>query len=685
MITIDPVTLEIVNNRLRFISKEMVIALTRTAYSAVIYDGHDCSAGLFDANGQLLTLDAGLPFHISPMPFSVKGVIREFEGHINPGDVFIANDPSYGGTHLPDVLVLMPIFYNKDLVFFAASRGHWTDVGGSTPGSLSGKATELIQEGLVIRPIKLLQSGELNRNLVDLLFSNMRMRDIRYGDMMSQVAACRHAEKACLELINKYGVGTVERCGKEIMDRTEQSLRKKLREIPEGTYHYEDYLDNDGFTQEARRIKVAITVKDGSILVDFTGSSPQSRGPLNCTLSTTHGAVVIAIKSIADPLGIPNEGLFRLIKINAPHGTLLNPERGAATGGYTEAGYRVVYCVIGALAAAAPERVSGADYGTVNHTYISGIDESSGNLFIHYEYPPGGNGGTSIMDGPSGMRGPSSGNVSLQSIELVESLNPVRTSYATFRQDSGGPGTFRGGLGLERTVEILSSRASLSIVTDRSTIPPFGVYKGQSGLAQYWSVIRNGVEKPIPFGGKTSDFTLKKGDIVRCLTAGGGGYGDPLKRDPEKVKRDVIEGFVSRQSARNVYGVALNEQDLTVNEEATSEQRKLLLESRKFFALGSYGAPRFKRGLKVVMLNTKDGDTFHSGDLVEIYHDKCGVPYRLRVTLKPTVERQDALVDDETLQMMHLRTGDVAHIVNLSRSPSPIMERGGIKAKGSNE
>lgn len=666
MNAVDPVTLEIINNRLRFISKEMVITLTRIAYSSVIYDGHDCSAGLFNAKGELLTLDAGLPFHISPMPFSVKAVLKEFENDTDPGDIFIANDPSYGGTHLPDILILMPIFYKENVAFFAAARGHWTDVGGSSPGSLSGNANELIQEGLVIPPVKIFERGKLNQRLAELLLSNMRMREIRSGDMMSQIAACRHAERACLELVGKYGIETVERVGEEIINRTEQNLRRKIENIPEGTYQYEDYIDNDGVTEEARRIKVAVTVKNGSIFVDFAGSSPQSKGPLNGTLSITHGSVVIAAKITIDPLGVPNEGLFRLVKVNAPLGSILNPKPGAATGGFGEVGYRVVYSVIAALARIIPERISGADYGTVNHTYISGIDDRTGSFFIQYEYPPGGNGGTFMMDGPSGMRGPSSGNVFMQSVELVESLNPLRTSYAHLRQDSGGPGKYRGGLGLVRKVEILSNKASLSIVTDRSAIPPFGVYGGQSGLGQHWSVIRNGVEKSIPFAGKTSNFELKKGDIVNCLTAGAGGYGDPLERSPDRVRKDVIEGYVSLTSAREVYGVVLNEKDISVNEEATRDLRRGIRDKRKFFNVGVYGAPRFIKGMRAVMLNSEEVITFHSGDLIEIYCNECAMPYRARVIFRSKVKPKHALVDGEIQQMMGIKEGDIIQIINLS-------------------
>ena len=666
MKAIDPVTLEIINNRLRFISKEMVITLTRIAYSAVIYDGHDCSAGIFDAKGQLLTLDAGLPFHISPMPFSVSAVLEKYRNNINPGDIFIANDPSFGGTHLPDMLILMPIFFKENLAFFAAARGHWTDVGGSTPGSLSGKANELIQEGIIIPPIKLFEQGKLNQDLADLLFTNMRMREIRQGDMMSQVAACRHGERGCVELIEKYGMETTIKCGEEIINRTEESLRRKLKAIPEGAYYYEDYLDNDGLSNKSVRIKVEVSVKDGSVFVDFAGSSPQSQGPVNCSLSTTHGAVVIAVKSIVDPHGIPNEGLFRLIKINAPLGTLLNPKPGAPTGGFTESGYRVVFCIVGALAEVLPQCVSGADYGSVNHTYISGIDESKGDLFIHYEYPPGGNGGTFLMDGPNGMRGPSSGNVSLQSVELIESLSPLRCSYATLREDSGGPGRFRGGLGLVRKVEVLAQSASLSTVTDRSAIPPFGIFKGQSGYGQYWSVIRNGIEKPLPFSGKVSNYKLKKGDIFQCLTAGGGGYGDPLERDPDIVRKDVIEGYVSMEAARETYGVVLNETDISIREQETQDQRQIIGNSRKLFTLGRYGVARFVKGVKAVMLSTQEATEFSNRSLVEIYHDECAAPHRARVILSSKVKPKYVLIDNESANIIGAKDGDILQLIALS-------------------
>ena len=273
------------------------------------------------------------------------------------------------------------------------------------------------------------------------------------------------------------------------------------------------------------------------------------------------------------------------------------------------------------------------------------------------------------MDGPSGMRGPISGDTSLQSNELVENLNPLRTSYATLRAYSGGPGKFRGGLGLVRQVEILSKEAFLSVVTDRSAIPPFGVYGGRSGFGQRWSVLRNGVEKLIPFDGKASRFKLGKGDIALSLTAGGGGYGDPLDRDPESVRRDVIEGYVSMESAAKIYGVVLKKKDLSIDKEATRKQRKALKERRRTFAAGNYGAPLFVKGMKGVLLNREEAKTFRPGAMVEIYHHECAVPYRARIILKTTVRSRQAWVDDEMWQMMGLEDGDSIQIINLFSQP----------------
>ncbi|MDP2662902.1 MAG: hydantoinase B/oxoprolinase family protein, partial [Dehalococcoidia bacterium] len=310
----DPITVEVVRNRLRAISKEMVITLIKTAYSSVIYDGKDCSCAVLDAQGQLLTLDAGIPLHIAPMPFSVKEVLRDFQDNILPGDVFMVNSPYRGGTHLPDVLVLQPVFYQGHLVFHCAARGHWTDVGGAAPGSISGKATEIHQEGLVMPPIKLYEGGKPNDSAIKLILANVRVAEERAGDMRAHVAACKTAERRLIELLDKYGLETVTEAGREIINASENYVRSVFRGLPDFTASYEDYLDGDGVGDSCIRIKAKVSIKDDELEVDFTGTAPQSQGPYNVSLAVTHGAVVIASKILFDPYGPMNEGVFRPIR-----------------------------------------------------------------------------------------------------------------------------------------------------------------------------------------------------------------------------------------------------------------------------------------------------------------------------------------------------------------------------------
>ncbi len=667
MATVDPVTLEIVNNRLRFISREMIVSLVRTAYSSVIYDGRDCSCALFNAAGELLTLDAGLPAHIGPMPFSMRAILKKFQNSIKPGDVFIMNDPSFGGNHLPDVLVCMPIFYQEEPLFFAVNRGHWTDVGGQVPGSLSGVAREIYQEGMVIPPLKLYEAGKINEGVLDLFLSNMRNREERFGDLMSQIASCKTGEKSCLELVEHYGFETIKTCGQEIVDRTEKYLLEKLKQAPKGTYHYEDYLDNDGFTHDALRVKVCVTIHSDSVLIDFDGSSPQSQGCINAPYSVTYCGAVEAIKIALDPRGVTNEGLFRLVKVNAPLGSLVNPNPGAATGGCTEVFFRVAFCVIGALANAMPDAVSGGDYGTVNHSYISGFDKSSNKHFIYYEFPAGGNGGTFIMDGPSAMRSPISGDVYLSSHELVESLYPVIIDQFSLRTDSGGAGKFRGGLGIIRQVRVLADEAALSVVADRNKIPPFGIFGGHAPLSQQWNMIRDReTEKPLSSTGKVTGLPLKKGDTISLRSAGGGGYGNPLDRDPDKVRNDVYQGYVTIEAARNVYGVVFKHENLLVEIKATENQRKILRDKQQLFVSKGYGTPIFTQGIKAVMLNREESKRFRSGELVEVFNDQIAAPYRAKIVFRSIVNPGHALIDDETQQMIGIKDGDLIQITSLS-------------------
>jgi N-methylhydantoinase B len=657
----DPVTLEVVRNRLRTISKEMVITLIKTAYSSVIYDGKDCSCAVLDAQGQLLTLDAGLPLHIAPMPFSVREVIRDFQGDIHPGDLFMVNSPYRGGTHLPDVLVVHPVFYQGKLVFLCAARGHWTDVGGAAPGSLSGKATEIHQEGLIIPPIKLYEGGRLNASAFNLVLRNVRVAEERAGDIRAHVAACKTAERRCTELLDRYGLEVIQQACQGILDASENYMRSVFRRLPKLTASYEDYLDSDGVRDLSLRIKATVTIGEEDLTVDFTGTAPQSQGPYNASLAVSQGAVVIASKILFDPHGPMNEGIFRPIRVMVPEGTLLNAQYPAATGGFGEVAYRAIFTTIGALAQAVPEHVCGADYGAINHCYVTTREGDRHAIF--YVYPPGGNGGTHIADGPSGLRGPSSGDVAMQSLETVETLHPVLFKAMRLRPDSGGPGRFRGGLGMSLELEVLSQIGGLNIVSDRTHIPPFGVFGGHSALPNEWKVLRQGQAQVIP-GGKAVNHPLERGDIVVMATGGAGGYGDPLERDPALVRQDVLEGLVSGEQAREVYGVVLQGEDLQVDHKRTRAQRALLQGRRRLLRLKKKGEASFERGLRVLYVSL---EADREGELVELVSPRRAAPVRFVLRRAPGVPAGEVRVDAEAWEMLGCHEGDLVELRSIEQ------------------
>jgi N-methylhydantoinase B len=644
----------------------MVITLIKTAYSSVIYDGEDCSCAVLDADGQLLTLDAGLPLHIVPMPFSVREVLRDFRGNIQPGDLFLVNSPYRGGTHLPDVLAMSPIFYQGRLAFFCAARGHWTDIGGAVPGSLSGKATEIHQEGVIIPPIKLYEAGRLNVGAFDLIVQNTRLAEERAGDLRAHVAACKTAERRLLELLDKYGLDVVLSACHEGLEASERYMRSVLRSLPAGTASYEDYLDSDGILDTPLRIKATVTIGQDELIVDFTGTAAQTRGPYNISFAGAQGAAVVASKILFDPYGPMNEGVFRPIKVIAPEGTILNARYPAPTGAFGEVSYRTIFTVIGALANVVPEHTSGADYGAVNHCYVTSSDQGRHSIF--YAYPPGGNGGTWIGDGPSALRGPSSGDVALQALEMVEVLHPVLFRAMRLRADSGGPGKFRGGLGMSLELEVLSERGGLNIISDRTLFPPFGIFGGHPALPNEWKVISEGHEHGFP-GGKAMNHPLSKGDTVVMHTGGAGGYGDPLDREPERVRQDVLEGLVTHSAAHDIYGVVLSPHTFQVDPTATEARRKHLRAQRKLLRPRQAEEPTFDGGVRVVFLSPgPDGAALPDGELVELVSTRLAAPVRFRLRHDPQVQPDEAVLDAEVWEMLGLQPGDRVELRSIAAS-----------------
>ncbi|MFH1122408.1 MAG: hydantoinase B/oxoprolinase family protein [Pseudomonadota bacterium] len=653
MARLDPVTVEIIRDGLRSATRRMGNTLIRTAYSSVIYDGKDCSNAILDSAGRLLTVDTGVPQHIGCMPFGLRDVIEEYGEDVQPGDIFISNKP-YHTIHLPDVLIASPVFYQGRFMFYSATRAHWTDVGGSTPGSLSGKATEIHQEGVIIPPTKLYDRGRLNKEALAIILANTRVPEERSGDIRAQISACKIGEQECVRLMDKYGPDSVVEACQEVIRASENYLRARIKELPKITTIYEDFLDNDGFDDTPLRIKVKVTIGEDHIEIDFTGTSPQCQGPYNCGYPLAWTAALLAIKIAFDPKGPTNEGVMKPIQIHVPEGSILNARYPAATGGATDVVVRAVEAILGALSAVMPEAVPGCDFGAINHTYISTVDRSSGRRHIYYSYPPGGNGGTCRMDGPGGLRGPQMGDVALQSMEMAEGLYPLLFRRFEFNPDSGGAGTFRGGMGLAIDVELLND-GMLSVVSERGKIPAYGLLGGDPGLAQNWLVSREG--RSASLGVKIGSYPLKKGDIVQIRPGGGGGYGDPTERDPERVKQDIVNRLISVKHAEEAYGVVIRGEDLTVDLPKTGEKRRQLKKQRRLFTVASFGETAGGEVFRRVYLSASE-KLFSASEMVELISFSRAAPLRAMAVLSQEAKPGTARLDHETMAILGISEGD---------------------------
>lgn len=554
----DLVQLELIRESLIAVVNEMRANIIHSSYAPIIYEGHDFSCALMSADGRQVAQGlADHPIHIFAVPYSTQQVIAKFKDDINEGDLFLHNDPYTGGTHLNDVLMLQPVFFDGKLGMFAAMRCHWNDVGGMTPGSLSGRVNEIIQEGIRIEPTKICDRGVVNEPFMNLLFNNMRARSERLGDYNAMVGTGRKAEEHLQRLFKRFGdglLGGVE----ELIARSERQLRAKIAERPDGDYFAEGYIESDGTNPDPLVVKLKLTVKGEEIIADFAGTSPQTNGPTNCGPAMALNAVGTIVKSFLDPKTPINQGSFNPITVISEPGTFINARNDAPCGGMAECKFLVDSVVASAMGKVAPEMTVGDLKGGANHIIISGSDPRGSN-YIHYEWPAGGTGASDGTDGSNAVRSYNEGDFnSIQSVEMVEAQFPLRIERCEIRESACGDGEFRGGFGLRRDVKILGETGALSVLSEKNVIPPYGVEGGSNGAANSFTVIRDGeVTQPSPVPGKVSGFPLKTGDIVREETAGGGGYGDPLKRNPELVQADVAEGYLTVDQAAERYGVVL--------------------------------------------------------------------------------------------------------------------------------
>ena len=552
----DLVQLELIRESLIAVVNEMRANIIHSSYAPIIYEGHDFSCALMSADGRQVAQGlADHPIHIFAVPYSTQQVVAKFQGDINEGDLFLHNDPYTGGTHLNDVLMLHPVFFDGALSMFAAMRCHWNDVGGMTPGSLSGRVNEIIQEGIRIEPTKICDRGTMNEPFMNLLFNNMRARSERLGDFNAMIGTGRKAEEHMQRLYKRFGAGLLGGV-EELIVRSERLLRAKIAERPDGDYYAEGYIESDGANPDPLVVKLKLTVAGDEIVADFAGTSAQTNGPTNCGPAMALNAVGTIVKSFLDPKTPINQGSFNPITVISEEGSFINARNDAPCGGMAECKFLIDSVVASAMGKVAPEMTVGDLKGGANHVIISGSDPRGSN-YIHYEWPAGGTGASDGTDGSNAVRSYNEGDFnSIQSVEMVEGQFPLRIERCEIRDGMCGDGEFRGGFGLRRDVRILGERGALSVLSEKNVIPPYGVEGGSNGAANNFTVIRDGeVTPPSDVPGKVSGFVLRTGDIVREETAGGGGYGDRLKRDPEKVLADVLDGYLTESEAEHRYGV----------------------------------------------------------------------------------------------------------------------------------
>jgi len=527
----DPVELEIFKSLFHSIAEEMGAALRRTAFSPNIKERRDYSCAVFDGGGEVVAMGDHMPVHLGSMPMSVQAAVEQLRLH--PGDVAILNDPFCGGTHLPDITLVAPVFLGGKKsrpAFYVASRAHHADVGGMYAGSM-GSCREIYQEGVRIPPIKLVQGGEVQRDVLQLLLNNVRTPQEREGDLNAQIASCHTGAARLREIVGRYGLPRVQRVMEELQDYAEKLMRAFLSRVPPGRYAAEDFLDDDGAGSGPVRIAVALTFRKAGpgkpvVTVDFTGSSPQVAGSINAVEAITYSACFYVFRCLLQEDVPASAGLMRPVHMVAPPGTVVNARPPAAVaGGNVETSQRIVDTLLLALAQALPGRVPAGSSGTMNNLTIGGIDERTGEAFAYYETIAGGMGARPDRPGVNGVHTHMTNSLNTPA-EALEFAYPLRVTRYSLRRDSGGQGKFRGGEGIVREVELLSD-AEVTLLADRRKQGPRGLQGGTDGAPGRTEIVHaDGSAEVLP--GKAS-VRLKKGDRVRVESPGGGGWGKPSK------------------------------------------------------------------------------------------------------------------------------------------------------------
>ncbi len=557
--SIDPFTVEIVKEGLLAIGDEMFVALQRTSKSPIIYEVLDFGSGLTDADGQLITQGNGVTVFIGTLTFAVRHVLDKFGADgLRPGDVVATNDPyTGGGTHLSDVTLVVPIFYQGRLVAFAASKAHWTEVGGKDPGSWTTDSTEIYQEGLQLPCVKLFEEGRPVPGLIDLIAANVRLPDMTLGDMYAQAAALRLGEGRFQELCDKYGVDVVLDSVESLLDHGERMARLGLARLPRGVYEAESWIDDDGLGHGPFRVCVKVTVDDDALVCDFTGSHPQVPGPVNCSSTGLHSGARTLFMAVTDP-GIPvNDGCFRPLQVICPPGTIFTAERPAPVSTYWETLNYVTDLLWKALAPAIPDRLPAGHFLSVCGSVVAGKHPDTGELFLLVEPHAGGWGAAAAKDGEQGLMCVADGETYMVPVEILEARYGVLVErYALDTEPAAGAGRHRGGRGCVRAYRALADEVFVTATCGRHRYPPWGVAGGKDGSRN--AVRFRHADGRVVEMGKCARYRLVKGEVVEIVTGTGGGWGDPRKRALQAVVEDVRDGYITPDQARADYGVVID-------------------------------------------------------------------------------------------------------------------------------
>jgi len=517
---VDPIELEIFKSIFISIAEEMGVTLCRSSFSPNIKERRDYSCAVFDENGKTVAQGDHLPVHLGAMPLSVLSAIENVE--LGPGDTVALNDPFKGGTHLPDITLVSPVYVKgrSQPAYFVANRAHHSDVGGMSPGSMP-LATEIFQEGIIIPPVKLVRRGVIDKDILSLVLANVRTPEEREGDLTAQLAANRIGEKRLLEITAKYGREKIRSYMKNLQDYSERIMRRAIREMPEGEYSFTDCMDDDGVSSNPVGIRVSIRVRGDSAVVDFRGSDSQTEGSINANYAITLSATMYVFRCIVRGDVPYNSGLLRPIRLIAPEGSVVNARPPAAVaGGNVETSQRITDALLGALSKAVPGRIPAASSGTMNNITFGGFNPETGKNFAYYETVGGGMGASPESNGLSGVHTHMT-NTRNTPVEALENYLPIRVNRYSLRKGSGGSGKFRGGEGIVREFEF-QVPAQVNILSERRKFPPYGLHGGKPGKKGRNVLIRHG--KRSVLGGKAS-FRVGQSDILRIETPGGGGYG----------------------------------------------------------------------------------------------------------------------------------------------------------------